>query len=283
MSPNLARRAVFLMCPPSVDVSAFTSEAYETSSLLSTNAPPAAAQAHSSTHKQAAELGLIEGETPLIVASKYNRMEVLALLLKSPEIDINMTDSQGWTALHHAAVQGNESAVLLLIKSGISRTALDKQGKSAINVATAVGQLQIAAIIEADPYCVHIHDMCEKGKLLMISALLKQGCPPTYRDERLGMLAQTPLMAACSGGKADAVKMLLRSESVVEGKDDVDTNGMTALMRAAKAGALDCTAQLLNVGADRNLKDKEGLTARDHAARHSFSVMFQFISQNMVR
>ncbi len=70
--------------------------------------------------------------------------------------------------------------------------------------------MQIAAIIDADPYCVHIHDMCEKGKLLMINALLKQGCPPNYRDERVGLQYQTPLMAACSGGQADVVRMLLR-------------------------------------------------------------------------
>eukprot|EP01036_Dinobryon_divergens_P029281 gene29281-38351_t len=29
--------------------------------------------------------------------------------------------------------------------------------------------------------------------------------------------------------------------------------------------------------------DNNGLTARDHASRHSFTVMIQFISQSMVR
>jgi hypothetical protein len=40
---------------------------------------------------------------------------------------------------------------------------------------------------------------------------------------------------------------------------------------------------LLNAGCDRNLKDHRGLTARDHAARHSYTVMFQFMSQTIVR
>lgn len=90
-------------------------------------------------------------------------------------------------------------------------------------------------------------------------------------------------MAACHGGKLDIVRMLLRIPAVVDGKDDVDDLGRTALMRAAAVGALDITAKLLNVGANRALKDNAGLTARDHASRHSFSVMIQFISQNMVR
>lgn len=54
-------------------------------------------------------------------------------------------------------------------------------------------------------------------------------------------------------------------------------------MRAAFVGALDVTALLLNAGADRTSKDNIGQTARDYAAKHSFSTMVQFISQNMVR
>ncbi len=72
----------------------------------------------SASHKQAAENGLVEGETPLIVAAKYNRIEVLSLLLKCPEIEINLPDAHGWTALFHAAVAGNEEIVLILIKAG---------------------------------------------------------------------------------------------------------------------------------------------------------------------
>ena len=29
-------------------------------------------------------------------------------------------------------------------------------------------------VCQADPYSVHIHDMCEQGRLLMVTALLKQ-------------------------------------------------------------------------------------------------------------
>eukprot|EP01036_Dinobryon_divergens_P029280 gene29280-38350_t len=39
---------------------------------------------------------------------------------------------------------------------------------------------------QADPYSVHIHDMCEQGRLLMVTALLKQGCPADYKDLREG-------------------------------------------------------------------------------------------------
>ena len=44
----------------------------------------------------------------------------------------------------------------------------DRSGKTAIDYATMEGKSLIAAIIEADPYIVHIHDMCELGLLLRI-------------------------------------------------------------------------------------------------------------------
>lgn len=116
-----------------------------------------------------------------------------------------------------------------------------------------------------------------------MNGLLRQGCPVNYRDERAGMLLQTPLMAASLGGQADVVRMLLRNSEVLEHIDDTDSQGRTALMRAASVGALNVTALLLNAGCNRALKDNDGLTARDHASKHSYSVMFQFISQSMVR
>jgi ankyrin repeat protein len=39
---------------------------------------------------------IINHETPLIVAARYNRVEILSLLLKAPDIKINLADSKGW-------------------------------------------------------------------------------------------------------------------------------------------------------------------------------------------
>ncbi len=225
----------------------------------------------------------IQGETPLMVAARYNRIEIISLLLKAPTIDINLSDSYGHSALFHAAIKGNEEAVLLLLKHKINRRHLNKKNQTAVEFASALNHLQIAALIESDPYHIHIHDKCEEGKLLHVIALLKQGCPPNYRDERAGHLSQTPLMAAAKGGKAEIVRMLLRYPEVLAAKDDRDNLGRTALMLAARQGALDVTAILLNAGCDRSLTDKAGLSARDHAGKHSYTVMFQFMGQTVVR
>ena len=39
---------------------------------------------------------VINGETPLIVAARLNRLEVLTLLLKAPDIQVDLMDAKGW-------------------------------------------------------------------------------------------------------------------------------------------------------------------------------------------
>jgi ankyrin repeat protein len=226
----------------------------------------------------------IPGETPLIVAARYARMDIMHLLFKAPDVHIDaVDDTNGWTALFYAAEQGHENVVKFLLGKRANRKIEDCLGRCARDIALLNQHDVIAAMIDADPVLVHIHDACQHGLLMLTIGLLKQGCPPTYRDERPGMQKQTPLMAAATGGQVDIIRMLLRYPAVYEGKDDRDAQGRTALMRAAAVGNLDATAALLNAGCDRNLQDQQGLTARDHAARHSFTSMFQYMSQSMVR
>ena len=40
---------------------------------------------------------VIDGETPLIVAARLNRLEVLSLLLKAPDIQVDLMDAKGWS------------------------------------------------------------------------------------------------------------------------------------------------------------------------------------------
>jgi len=151
---------------------------------------------------------VVDGETPLIVAARFNRLEVMALLLKAPEIKIDLCDLNGWyslliqyalisssalfveslpllllndsitshhrSPLFHASFFGHEDAVMMLLRAGANRFSNDIVGRTAITVAAAEGKMLISALIEADPFTVHIHDMCEQGRLLMVTALLKQ-------------------------------------------------------------------------------------------------------------
>jgi ankyrin repeat protein len=221
----------------------------------------------------------IEGEkaTPLIVAAKYNCLDIVRLCCTAPDIQINYLDSKGRTALYHAAINGHEHCCVALLKEGADRGSIADE-------ASAVGQYATAAIVEANPLYVHIHDACEKGAVLIVSALLLQGCPPSYKDERVGKMQRTPLMAACtSSANQHVVKFLLAIPEVVESIDELDTKGMSALMIACSVAALESTAQLLRAGANRNIKNcLTRHTAADYAGMHSITTYLTFLSQTFV-
>lgn len=226
-------------------------------------------------------LTYFHGETPLIVAARHERMDILALLLRAPPIDLNCMDSQRWTALHHAAFMGKEKAVLMLLKAGVSRAIRNTDLLTASSVAKNAGFAQVGGIIDADPYVIHIHDACHAGKMLLVIGLLKQGCPSTFRDDREGKMHRTPLMAACQGQRIDVVKHLLGLVEVSKGIDAQDDEGQTALIHAASIGAMNLTSLLLAAGANRYLTDNRGMSAKDYASKHSFSAYFQFARQTM--
>lgn len=178
---------------------------------------------------------VVDGETPLMVAARYNRLDMIQLLIRAPDIRLDLIDSAlGWTALFHAASVGHEDALLLLLKAGAARYVRDVQGDCAADIAFRRNFIGAASLLEADPMRVYIHDACEVGSVHVVHALLQQGCPPNFADERPGKREQTPLMAACTGGKYDVVKLLLGIAEVRAKVDSRDSLGRTALMRGAR-------------------------------------------------
>jgi ankyrin repeat protein len=67
------------------------------------------------------------------------------------------------------------------------------------------------------------------------------------------------------------------------GLDECDSEGRTALMRAAAVGALDITELLLAAGCQKYVKDSQGLTAANHASKVGVSVYMRFSAQLMLQ
>lgn len=130
--------------------------------------------------------GVLDGEPPLVVAAKFNRVAIMNILFRAPGIDIDMVDTFGKTALMHAAECGHEESVLLLLKHRANRYAMDYSQQTALHYAERNRHASVVDVLEADPYKVFIHDVCEQGAVGLVVALMKQGCPVNFRDERTG-------------------------------------------------------------------------------------------------
>ena len=71
--------------------------------------------------------------TPLIIAIAFRDKEVIATLLKSGEMDLDLSDSRGVTPLMHAVHTNDKFLVKQLIGYGVNLTSTDFNGLTALN------------------------------------------------------------------------------------------------------------------------------------------------------
>lgn len=110
-------------------------------------------------HRQAAHMLLARGGDPnlrdiygwtaLMRAASRNRPQTVRLLLEDPRTDIATRDDDGATALHHAAEEGHEALVELLIAAGADPKARDAAGRTAAERAALNGYPSLAKLLTA--------------------------------------------------------------------------------------------------------------------------------------
>jgi ankyrin repeat protein len=145
------------------------------------------------------------GETGLMRAVRENAMDVFAVLLQAPDVDLEAKASNGDNALMIASYQGNLQAVRALIEKGAQ---VNRSGWTALHYAAAGGHDEIVKV------------------LLKHSAYIDAESPNKT----------TPLMMAARGGHIMTVKLLLDEGADLMLKNEL---GMTARDFAEKFGFND--------------------------------------------
>eukprot|EP01134_Creolimax_fragrantissima_P005492 CFRG5492T1 len=91
-----------------------------------------------------------EGQTLLMVASKYGRHKCMKELVDKFGADINLAGGVGaYTALHYAAFHGHLNAVLVLLERGAKTDMKTMDGETPAQAATAGGKKEIARLLNA--------------------------------------------------------------------------------------------------------------------------------------
>lgn len=139
--------------------------------------------------------------------------------------DVNATDIDGETALHHAARRGDAEVVRLLLGAGARVDAENRYQRTPLHVAAAAGGAEV------------------------VQALLDAGAPVTGADA----FGATVLHAAAEAGCGECVARLLERGAVAAA---CDAAGNTPLHCAARAGRGDAAARLLGAGADRGAANR---------------------------
>lgn len=89
--------------------------------------------------------------TPLMFACKEKRLKIVQTLLKREEININLQDHRGWSALMWAADKGEGAIVRTLLEhgeKGADTSLMSASGQKAVDVALIAGHKDVAALLD---------------------------------------------------------------------------------------------------------------------------------------
>ncbi|KAM6170042.1 inversin [Rhynchocyon petersi] len=173
----------------------------------------------------------LEGRTSFMWAAGKGSDDVLQTMLRlKSDIDINMADKYGGTALHAAALSGHVSTVKLLLENNAQVDATD--------------------VMKHTP----LFRACEMGHKEVIQTLIKGGARVDLVDQD----GHSLLHWAALGGNADVCQILIENKI---NPNVQDYAGRTPLQCAAYGGYINCMAVLMENNADPNIQDKEGRTA----------------------
>jgi ankyrin repeat protein len=200
----------------------------------------------------------------LIEASKDGKIEVVKSLIDTG-VDINTTNSNGFTSLILASERCHTEIIELLVKAGADVNLKDgRYGSTALIFATyhdceEIVKLLIKAksdtnIVNEDGNSALI--MASKYKFTnIVKILINAGANVNAKDAQNG---NTALIYASDNSFEENVKLLIKEKSDI---NLVNKDGNSALMVASTNGFIEIVKILLNSKADINIKNDDGKTA----------------------
>ncbi|XP_071976141.1 caskin-1 isoform X8 [Engystomops pustulosus] len=218
---------------------------------------------------KAEDLGMVQ---KLLQRPKAGKAKLLG---SAKRVNVNFQDTDGFSALHHAALIGNTELISLLLEAQAAVDIKDNKGMRPLHYAAWQGKKEpmklllmsgSAVNIQSDEGQIPLHQAAQHGHYDVSEMLLQHQSNPCIMD----ISGKTPLDLACEFGRVGVVQLLLNSNmcaALLEPKpgDSTDPNGTSPLHLAAKNGHIDIIRLLLQAGIDINRQTKSG-TALHEAA-----------------
>ncbi|KAM9444851.1 ankyrin repeat and SAM domain-containing protein 1A isoform 3-T3 [Clarias gariepinus] len=211
------------------------------------------------------------GYTPLHHAALNGHSEVVELLLKNDAVT-NVADYKGCYPLHLAAWKGDQRIVRLLIHKGTSYPKLNEQ---------TLDHREFKRCGPFDPYInaknndneTALHCAAQYGHSEVVRVLLEELTDPTMRNNRF----ETPLDLAALYGRLEVVKLLLCAHPNLL-NTNTHTLTHTPLHLAARNGHLPVVEVLLGAGMDINYQTEKGSALHEAALFGKTEVVQKLLS-----
>ena len=204
-----------------------------------------------------------DGYTCLIVAASFGHAETVRYLVGLREVDVNHSNTEGFTPLHLAVSQKYSAVSKLLIDAGADIEAQTSRRSTPLHWACEGGELDIVemlveagadvSVVDDDGYTCLILAV-DVGHTETVRTLL---CMTEVDVNQSNAEGNTPLHFAVSQKDFAVSKVLIDAGADVEAKD---SEGSTPLHCACEVGELEIVKMLVKAGADVSVVDDAGST-----------------------
>ncbi|WKY10262.1 hypothetical protein Q1695_002537 [Nippostrongylus brasiliensis] len=244
-----------------------------------------------------------ENRSCLMWAVCAGNVEVIEYLVRKTSPDRQARDNHGFTALHLAAMVGNENICKVLVRQGWNLSERDKLDNTPLHLAAGRGHTDVVRFLVTAGANMNEKDAmdrtpvywaCFGGQAHTLYCMIKElGFEWRTVDKHRRVpitdaLGQTPLHAAAFAGFTACINVLLN----IEAEDDClispltgwkDKHGETALHIACSRGKMDCVLALLKGGAAPNAVNDARKTCLQCAIDSKHSNIVEYLrSQELV-
>ncbi len=215
----------------------------------------------------------IHCRTALWYAAANGNEEFIDLLLKIPDIDVNITDKQDNSPLFVAALYGHDACVKKLVENNANANIKNIFNNTALHIAAAKGFVKIVTFLLCHTSTENIkaknihgetilHKAAFEGKAECISALL-----PYLTADDINMkdtAGRTALNKSAWNGHLECINVLLQTRKAT--LNTLDHLGINEICAAVNKNHWQCIETLAAAGCNANLSTKERYTALHVAA-----------------
>ncbi|KAM9817384.1 caskin-2 [Neosynchiropus ocellatus] len=209
----------------------------------------------------------------LLSRLKCNKAKLLG---STKRLNINFQDSDGFSALHHAALTGTTELLSLVLEAQATVDIKDINGMRPLHYAAWQGKaasvlllLRAGASVNSPSLDgqIPLHLSAQYGHYEVSEMLLQHQSNPCL----VNVAKKTPLDLACEFGRLKVAQLLLNSNKVSallegdKGQDSLESPASTCLHLAARNGHKDVIKLLLRSGIDINRATKVGTSLHEAA------------------